>query len=230
MIYGYIRVSSSTQAESGLSLQDQRRAIASRQNSVESVEIFEDAAVSASKYNLRDREAGKRLDKCLKRRDTVVITKLDRGFRNTLDCIQTLDAWETRGVTVILLDLGVDTSTPAGKLMVSVFAAFAQFEASRIGERTKCAKASMRANGKSTNGVRRLGYAIVDGLLAPHPIERAIASRVREMRAEGLWWRQISERLNEDGVERPGGFRQTLKGWNAQAVSRLYTAAMANWP
>ena len=232
MIYGYIRVSSSTQADSGLSLQDQRRVITQRAGMLTEggVEIFEDAAVSASRIALRCRPAGSKLDAILMRGDAVIFAKLDRGFRNMADCVVTMTEWETRGVVVHLLDLGVDTSTPSGQLMVGIMASFAQFESKRIGERTKCAKASMRANGQSTNGVRRLGYAIVDGILVPHPVERAIASRVSEMRREGLWWRQISERLNEEGVERPGGFNQTITEWTPQAVSRLEKAFASRWP
>jgi DNA invertase Pin-like site-specific DNA recombinase len=237
-IHGYIRVSSLSQAESGLSLQQQEEVIRLRSESLaqqyglEVGELHSDPAISATRHDLRDRPAGQKLDASLNQGDHVVIAKLDRAFRNQRDCVLTMEAWEKRGVSVHLLDLGVDTSTPAGKLVTGIMSAFAQWEAARIGERIRDAKKSMRANGKATNGIRRLGYQIdPNGHLLPYTHEREVATKIAKLRTRGLFWREIAERLNSDSVIRPGGFTgQRIAAWNAQACERLNSAMQADWP
>lgn len=226
--YGYTRVSSDSQAESGLSLSDQREQIKLQCKSLRKLRglsighIYEDAAVSGSRYELRLRPEGERLDAVLQSGDYVVIAKLDRAFRNQRDCLNTIHEWERRGVVVFLLDLGVDTSTATGKLFLGILAAFAQWESARIGERIRDAKRAMRTEGRSVNGHRTLGHRVVRGKLVDDPAEKKLAKRVARLRASGKLWREISDQLNRERVRRPIRHNsQRLTKWNCQAVARL---------
>lgn len=67
----------------------------------------------------------------------LVITKLDRGFRNTLDCLTTLADLAAKGIAVHVLDLQLDTSTSVGNFVLTVMAAMAQLENERRSERQK---------------------------------------------------------------------------------------------
>lgn len=237
-VYGYTRVSSEDQAESGLSLEDQtatirlRAAAIAAQYSLAVGEVLADAAVSATRYELRLRPAGNRLDGLLDRGDHVVFAKLDRAFRNQRDCVNTMHAWESRGIIVHLLDLGVDTATPSGKLVVGIMAAFAQWESSRIGERIHEAKRAMWARGVTVNGMRVIGWKIGrGGRLIANEAERKIARRIKRMRDRGMFWREISQKLTKDKVSRPRTYRsQKLRGWTPQACCRLYERLAAGWP
>jgi DNA invertase Pin-like site-specific DNA recombinase len=60
--------------------------------------------------------------------DTLVITKLDRLARSTLDLAKIADDLENRGVELVVLDQAIDTSTPTGKLLFSMLGAIAEFE------------------------------------------------------------------------------------------------------
>lgn len=70
--------------------------------------------------------------------DTIIVTKLDRFARSTKDALQTIDQLNSMGVYLIVLNMGgmpVDTSTAIGKLMITMLAGIAEFEADMIRER-----------------------------------------------------------------------------------------------
>ena len=57
--------------------------------------------------------------------DTVVVWKLDRLGRNTLHILETVKALTDRGVTLVSTSDGIDSSTPAGRMMIGVLGALA---------------------------------------------------------------------------------------------------------
>ena len=80
--------------------------------------------------------------------DTVVIQSLDRLGRNTRQLLEWVDDLSDRGVHLRILQLGVDTSTPAGKLVLTVIGALAAMEREVLIERTREGVASARARGR----------------------------------------------------------------------------------
>ncbi|MGE0305546.1 MAG: recombinase family protein, partial [Acidimicrobiia bacterium] len=83
----------------------------------------------------------------LREGDTVVVTKLDRLGRSTVDLLTTLNAWCDEGVNFVAVEQGIDTSTAAGRMVCSMLAAVAEFERELIRERTTGALAARRARG-----------------------------------------------------------------------------------
>jgi DNA invertase Pin-like site-specific DNA recombinase len=67
--------------------------------------------------------------------DEVIVTKLDRIGRNTKHLLETIEELGKRGIAFKALNLGMDTSTPTGKLMLTVVAAIATFEREMLLER-----------------------------------------------------------------------------------------------
>ena len=84
-----------------------------------------------------DRPEFQRLLAELKAGDTLVVTKLDRFARSTLEAIQTIRDLFERGVKVHVLNIGVVENTPSGRLIFNVLSAFAEFERDLIVERTQ---------------------------------------------------------------------------------------------
>jgi putative DNA-invertase from lambdoid prophage Rac len=81
--------------------------------------------------------------------DTLVVTKLDRIGRDSIDVQQTVAHFEAEGMRLIVLQLGnLDLTSSAGALMVKVLAAVADFERELIIERTQAGQARARAEGK----------------------------------------------------------------------------------
>lgn len=95
-----------------------------------------DKAVSG-KIDLFKRPQGQHILTTLKRGDVLVVAKLSRAFRSTQDMLRSCEVFQEVGIRLVLLDMAVDTSTPTGKLMLTVLAAIAEFERELIAERTR---------------------------------------------------------------------------------------------
>ncbi|MFC9732339.1 recombinase family protein [Streptomyces roseolus] len=80
--------------------------------------------------------------------DTLVITKLDRLGRSLKHLLEVSAELEARTVDLVVLDQGLDTSTPVGRFMFQILGAVAEFERSLNVERTMDGLASARAKGK----------------------------------------------------------------------------------
>ncbi|MCZ8515304.1 recombinase family protein [Paenibacillus filicis] len=80
--------------------------------------------------------------------DTLVIWKLDRLGRTTRQLIELSHGLQERGIGLQIITLGVDTSTPAGKLFFAIMAGLAEMEAETIRERTIAGLQAARARGR----------------------------------------------------------------------------------
>ena len=204
-VVGYVRVSTSEQAGSGAGLEAQRQAIegeAARRD-WELVHVFEDAGVSGKSMNGR---AG--LSEALRtigeaRASVLVVAKLDRLSRSLLDFAGLMERARREGWSLVALDLGVDTSTPAGEMMASVLATFAQFERRLIGQRTRDALAVKRGQGVG------LGRPRAD--LPP-----AVTARIHELHQSGESLSDIARILNSEEVLTPRG-----NSWHPTTVRRV---------
>lgn len=103
--------------------------------------------------------------------DRLVVLKLDRLGRDNIDVQQTIAMLVEKEIDVVSLDLPVRNLTSAeGKLMLQMFSAFAEFEKSRIIERTREGLARAKKEGK------KLG----------RPVATNTLKRVQEAKAKGL--------------------------------------------
>ena len=82
-----------------------------------------------------------------RRVDAVVCWKLDRLGRNLTHLVNTLQEFRALGVDFVTLGEGIDTSTPAGRLMFGLLASIAEFERERLRERTVLGLDRARAQG-----------------------------------------------------------------------------------
>jgi len=80
--------------------------------------------------------------------DVIVIQALDRLGRSTRHLLELLDQLTERGIALRILNLGADTGTPAGQMVLTVMAAVAQLEREQIRERTIDSLAAARARGR----------------------------------------------------------------------------------
>lgn len=80
--------------------------------------------------------------------DTLVVTRLDRLARSTRDLLNILDMIGTNGAMFkSLADTWADTTTPHGRLMITILGGLAEFERTLIKERTHSGRARAKANG-----------------------------------------------------------------------------------
>jgi len=95
-----------------------------------------------------DRPELERLKDKLRSGDIVVVESFSRLGRSTKDLIDLVNYFEEHDIKLISNKENFDTSTPQGKLMMTVFQAFSQFERDLIVERTKEGLKSARARGR----------------------------------------------------------------------------------
>ena len=87
--------------------------------------------------------------------EAVVCWRLDRLGRNLRHLVMLLDDWQSRGIAFVTLGEGIDTSTPAGRLVAGVLGSIAEFERARIQERIMAGLARARAQGKRLGRPRK---------------------------------------------------------------------------
>jgi DNA invertase Pin-like site-specific DNA recombinase len=80
--------------------------------------------------------------------DQLVITKLDRLGRSLKNLIEVSEDLRARGVGLVVLDQGIDTSTPAGRMFFQIIGAIAEFEHALMAERTRDGLEAARARGR----------------------------------------------------------------------------------
>jgi DNA invertase Pin-like site-specific DNA recombinase len=86
--------------------------------------------------------------------DTLVVVELSRLGRNTGDLGRLLDELDQRRIGLAILNLGIDTKTPAGRLIFTIVGAVAAMERELLIERTQSGLAAARARGR-VGGRRR---------------------------------------------------------------------------
>ena len=144
-IYGYARVSTMDQSLD-VQLEQLRKAGAYK--------VFQEK-ISGAKADNR-KELAKAL-KALKSGDCLLVTRLDRLARSTLDLLQILDSISKNGATFkSLADSWADTTTPHGKLLVTVLGRIAEFERTLIKARTAEGIKRAKANGVHMGRPRKL--------------------------------------------------------------------------
>lgn len=93
-----------------------------------------------------------RLKSKLRAGDTVVIESLSRLGRSTKDLLQLIEEWNAQGVKLVSLKESIDTTTPTGKLLLTVLSAISQFErditVQRVNEGLTAARARGRKGGR----------------------------------------------------------------------------------
>ena len=80
--------------------------------------------------------------------DTVYIESFSRLARNTIDLLKLIETMDSKGIKVVSLKEGMDTSTAAGKLMLTMIGAIATFERDNLLERQREGIALAKAEGK----------------------------------------------------------------------------------
>ena len=191
-LIAYYRVSTARQGESGLGLEAQRA-------KVEQLAADRGAVVVAEFVEI---ESGRRADRpqlaaamaeARKRGAVVAVAKIDRIARDAELVLRLSREAERNGMGGFLFcDLpDVDATTAAGRMVLSVMASVAEFEARRISERTREALAAAKARGVKLGGTRpgtlqenaRAKAAAAGRSEALRPILAAMAAQGASLRA-----------------------------------------------
>jgi DNA invertase Pin-like site-specific DNA recombinase len=215
---GYIRVSTDEQAKEGMSLENQEDKIRAYCNlkDFELIEIVKDAGISAK--NLQRPGAQKVIEMAqTKMVDAVVVYKLDRMFRSTVDALETTKRFDTWGVSFHSIEETLDTKSALGRFFFTLTAALAEMERGIIGERTRDVLQRKKQNGEVYGHVP-FGYKRFKGRLLANRAEQEIVKKVLDLRDKGLNFSRISRELNKLGLKTKKGSQ-----WYPQTVKNIIT-------
>ena len=112
--------------------------------------------------------------------DTLAVTKLDRLARSTRHLGEIVEALKAKGANLEILNLGIDTGTPTGKLILDLLGSVAEFERSMMLERQLEGIAKAKAEGKYKGR---------------KPTARAKVDQIRALKAQGKGATAIANEL-----------------------------------
>ena len=118
--------------------------------------------------------------------DCLVVTELARLTRSAVELGELLDRLGRAGVRLVVLDLGLDTGTEAGRLAVKALTTVSGWERERLAERTRKGLAAAQARG-----------AVARPAVSDHP---ELVKQITDMRADGMSLQAIADALNAEGI------------------------------
>ena len=136
--------------------------------------------ISGKTPALKRSEFSKLIDHKLEAGDTLIVLKLDRLGRDSIDVQTTVNYILAKKIKLIVLDLPEpDLSTSNGKLLVGMFSVFAEFERNRISERTREGQARAKAQGKQIG----------------RPVAKGTTERVQTAKMDGISQAKVAKQL-----------------------------------
>jgi DNA invertase Pin-like site-specific DNA recombinase len=226
-IYGYGRHSTATQSLTEAAQRSSVEAYAAAYLQCSQLdEWLYDAAVSGG-TSMFERPEGRRLWAMAQPGDHIVIAKLDRAFRRTLDGLTILEMLEAKGVFFHCVQQKVDTFTAQGRAILTVLLAFAELEREQAAERTREALAVKRERGLPIGGAPPLGWKKVgrgkESRYVPDERERDQAYTIAGFRAAGWSYDKIVQAMR-------GKVRTSGNEWNRNTVRMAVKAVQRQFP
>jgi DNA invertase Pin-like site-specific DNA recombinase len=194
-LVAYIRVSTAGQVASGIGQATQHKAIAdfAEANDLAIGGWYEDAGRSGSSRRRRVGLQAALAEIAAGRAAGIIAAKIDRLGRSSADVMGLVEQAHRERWRLIALDVGLDTTTPAGELVAAALAMAARFEFRRISERQLEKNQELRRRGEPRGRTA-----------AP----REVADRILALRAGGATWRAIAGVLNQEGFPTARGGAQ----------------------
>jgi site-specific DNA recombinase len=169
------------------------------------VEVVEDAGLSGC--SIKGRPGIQRVLQMVREKkiDAVIVYKLDRLARNTVEALETAQLMDSKGVSLHSITEHLDTKSALGRFFFCLMASLAEMERNLISERICSAMERKRQLGQATTGNPEYGFRVVDGYVVPDPDEQEILDRILFLHGQRLSIYQIVEILKREGrVNRKG--------------------------
>jgi site-specific DNA recombinase len=219
---GYVRVSTEEQAREGVSLENQESKIKAycELNGFELLEMVADEGLSAK--NLNRPGMKKILDMARNKEiEAIIVYKLDRAFRSTIDALEVTRQLDKGGVAFHSINERLDTKSPLGKLFFTLIAGVAEMERGVIAERTSDALRRKIEKGEHVGHIP-YGYQIEDSELIPYLPEQEIIKLARELRDRGYTFQAIADEFKSRGIKTKRGNYQ----WYPTSIKNILTASL----
>lgn len=181
MKIGYVRISTKEQNTA-------RQDVLMEQLGVE--QVFSDKVSGKN----TERPELQRMMEFVREGDVVVVESISRFARNTKDLLDLTEQLERKGVQFVSKKESIDTSTPAGKFMLSVFGALAQLERENILERQAEGIAIAKAEGRMNGRPQKAVDTFADVYAEVKAGNKSASQGARELGiARSTWYRKARE-------------------------------------
>ena len=200
----YLRVSTESQADDGNGLESQRSALLARCSKEGWGDFAEyvDAGASGKSTEGRDEFNRMMADAKAGAIQIVMAAKLDRIARNTIDFLQTADELTKAGCRLVMLEPDIDLGTDTGRVMATMFAAFAEWERKLIAQRVMSGKVEQAKVGQFNGSPIPYGYAADWSILEE---EAEIVRRIFAEFNDGATFAGIARGLAAEGITTRSG-------------------------
>lgn len=216
---GYLRVSTTGQAEDGVSMDMQRAKLEAwaSLNDAEMIEFCADAGLSAKSMNRPSLQRALELAKANKAR--LVVYSLSRLSRSTKDTLAIVAELEKAGCELVSLNERIDTSSAGGRMVFRMMAVLAEFEREQLSERTRHAMQHMKSQGKVVGQVPH-GFSRAGDELVVNDDEARVVELAKALQSKGYSLRAISDELAAAGA-----FNRAGRPFNPKSVRSMVLAA-----
>ena len=217
-LIGYVRVSSEGQADNS-SLDDQQDRINAYCTALnhELIGTYQDVQSGGKSDNRKGLQTAI-ADVLAGKADGIIVLKLDRLARLASDVLTLIDKQlQPNNKALVIIDINMDTSTPTGKLVLTMLAGVAEFEKSQINQRTANGKkARAKTSDYANGGAPKFGCKADNKNLIADDKEQEIINIIKRHYKSGKSQRQIAEYLNKQGILSKQG-----KQWSSTTVGRI---------
>jgi len=219
---GYVRVSTDEQAQSGLSLSNQKSKIVglAEVHDYEIGELIEDPGQSAASLNRPGLQKVLQLVRG-RRIDSVIVLKLDRLTRSQKDLLHLLEMFDRFGVSLVSVQESLDTSSANGRFFVQLLGSIAEWERGTIRERTQSAIQQLHREKRRFTRHPPLGWRFDGaGRMIKHDSEQKTLRIIHDLHAQGLSLRKIGEELLGQGMTPRNG-----SAWSTSVIRNAIRSA-----
>ena len=230
---GYIRISPRGSGYDGVSLEVQSKAIKDycAFKDINLLAIYGDKFISGKELKNRPGINAVLSLASEKKVDAVIVYKLDRFMRNTIETLDTCAALEEWGVKFMSLHEEINTDTATGRFFLTMLAALGQMEREQISERTKAALHLKRLKGEWLGGQAPIGFRKQGKRIVPDDSDYNMYLRLKELKAAKVPYQTWEDILYAEGHRtRKGGKRTYSSIWriekkfDAQTPEELWAA------
>lgn len=220
-VIGYIRVSSNSQTDN-TSFESQTRAITRfcERSDHNLVEIRRETGTASGKAKRRVFDSTL-ADILRNQADALVVYRLDRFARSTLEGLQVATALKTAKKDLLVVDLGFDTSTPIGTCILSVLLAFAELERSMIQSRVQEGQRRVIEQGFYCGGRPPFGWRVTGHrtkrILEPDMHEQGVLKYIYHLKEMGLSHKKIAKRLNAENYHTKANTK-----WSQSTIGNIF--------
>ncbi|MCL2032495.1 MAG: recombinase family protein [Methanomassiliicoccaceae archaeon] len=212
----YVRVSTEEQAREGFSLdaQTERLEAHCRVKGWTVSGIYREEGYSGRNTS---RPEYKRMMADHENWDVLVVLKMDRIHRNSVNFTMMMDDLRRKGKEFNSMQEKFDTSTAMGRFVMDIFQRIAQLESEQIGERVKMGMVMKAKYGTGYMGSgETYGYVYERGSLTVVEYEAEVIRNIYSMRCGGMSLRSIADTLNNSFIPP----KKSVK-WTHQSVSKI---------